>query len=433
MAFTWSWSSFSDADGDAPGIAITDTNLLGGTLWVSYDDGEVWSDLGAVDQSNPEVLFANDQTRLYFQPAENFHGQITDVITFKAWDRHVSYESLGQQLYGQSSGEEFGRVALSHDGNLMVVGAPMSDVNGAQSGSVQIFEQHNNQWRQIGDTLYGQPGDRFGSSVAISDDGSVIAVSALYGDSGSTNNNVGYVSIFRQDELSDISEDTSPGSEYGYSFSEKIFGQVANELSGFAIDLSGDGNRLAVSAPYGGQNLNGDVTGSVRIYDFAESSGSWSQGGHFVGHADGDQFGWSLDLSNDGRTLAVGAHYNDSYGIEDAGLVDVYREFGSNAWYQMGDSLSNYESGSRFGNSVSLTADGNRLAVGALYSNSQQGSVYVYDFNQMGGIGYTSTPTVTITGGGATSHATATATINNGCQITLTLLTVVLGTLLHQP
>ena len=43
------------------------------------DDGEVWSDLGAVDQSNPKLLFANDQTHLYFQPAENFHGQITDV------------------------------------------------------------------------------------------------------------------------------------------------------------------------------------------------------------------------------------------------------------------------------------------------------------------------------------------------------------------
>ena len=182
-----------------------------------------------------------------------------------------------------------------------------------------------------------------------------------------------------------IPEVTPPPSGYGYvySFSDKVFGQVANEQSGFAIDLSGDGNRLAVSAPYGGQNLNGDVTGSVRVYDFAESSGSWSQGGHFVGHAAGDQFGWSLDLSNDGRTLAVGAHYNDSYGI-DAGLVDVYREIGSNTWYQIGASLGNGESGSRFGNSVSLTADGNRLAVGALYSNSQQGRVDVYDFRSNG-------------------------------------------------
>ena len=109
------------------------------------------------------------------------------------------------------------------------------------------------------------------------------------------------------------------------------------------------------------------MTGST-VYDFAESS--WSQGGHFVGHADGDQFGWSLDLSNDGRTLAVGAHYNDSYG-NDAGLVDVYRDFGTNMVSNR-DSLTSGV-GSRFGNSVSLTADGTRLAVGALYSNSQQG------------------------------------------------------------
>ena len=369
-------SSFSDPDGDAPGIAITETNLLGGTLWVSYDDGEIWSDLGPVDQSNPELLVANNQTLLYFQPAENFHGQITDVITFKAWDRHVSYESLGQQLYGQSSGELFGRVALSQDGKVMVVGAPESDINGEASGNVRVYRQDNNQWQQIGETLHGLPGDKFGSSVSISDDGNIIAVGARYGESG-TNNAVGYVSIFRQEPVSGIPEDPNPVSNYGYSFSNKIFGQVTNELSGFVIDLSGDGNRLAVSALYGSQNLGGDVTGSVRVYDFVESSSSWSQVKHLVGRAAGDQFGWSIDLSNDGRTLAVGAHYNDAYGI-DAGLVDVYREDGSGNWEQMGGSLGTSEPGQRFGNSVSLTADGNRLAVGALWD--QEGRVDVYDF-----------------------------------------------------
>ena len=44
----WTHNNFSDADGDLPAIAITETSTQGGTLYYSTDDGVTWADVGAV-------------------------------------------------------------------------------------------------------------------------------------------------------------------------------------------------------------------------------------------------------------------------------------------------------------------------------------------------------------------------------------------------
>ena len=80
-------SNFFDEDGDLPGIAVTVTNLEGGTLWQSQDNGITWNPVGIVSETAPLLLEANADNRLYFQPSENFLGTISDVISFKAWDR----------------------------------------------------------------------------------------------------------------------------------------------------------------------------------------------------------------------------------------------------------------------------------------------------------------------------------------------------------
>ena len=80
-------NNFSDIDGDLPGIAITGTNLQGGSLWYSTDSGATWLDVGAVSGSLARVLHADSVTRVAFQPPADFSGTISDVLTFKAWDR----------------------------------------------------------------------------------------------------------------------------------------------------------------------------------------------------------------------------------------------------------------------------------------------------------------------------------------------------------
>ena len=122
-----SLNNFSDADGDVPGIAITQTATQGGTLWSSTDDGVTWEPVEGVSASNPEVLFATPGNRLYFEPAPNFNGVIDELFSFRAvgvsadavptFDRR----ELGDALPQQSPAPWFGGdMAVSRDGLVSV-------------------------------------------------------------------------------------------------------------------------------------------------------------------------------------------------------------------------------------------------------------------------------------------------------------------------
>ena len=80
-------NNFKDPDGDPPAIAITGTNLHGGTLYYSTDNGSSWTDVGPVGVNSARVLYSDNKTRLAYRPVGNFTGTIDDLISFKAWDR----------------------------------------------------------------------------------------------------------------------------------------------------------------------------------------------------------------------------------------------------------------------------------------------------------------------------------------------------------
>ena len=84
-------SNFSDADGDLPGIAITETNLQGGKLWYSLDTGETWLKVPDLVSADTFFMHATDQSLLYFQPPNDFSGEIADVLTYRAWDRNETF------------------------------------------------------------------------------------------------------------------------------------------------------------------------------------------------------------------------------------------------------------------------------------------------------------------------------------------------------
>ena len=117
-------NNFSDADGDLPGVAITGVNLQGGTLWYSIDDGAMWLNVGAVSDEAPRLLAADSTTRLYFEPAANFSGSISDVISLKAWDRTTAgWQQLGLDIDGETAGDNAGSaVSISADGRVIAVG-----------------------------------------------------------------------------------------------------------------------------------------------------------------------------------------------------------------------------------------------------------------------------------------------------------------------
>ena len=77
----------------------------------------------------------------------------------------------------------------------------------------------------------------------------------------------------------------------------------------------------------------------------------------------GENFGGSISLDMHGDRVAVGDPKNDGTGT-DAGHVKVY-EYSSGSWSQLGADIDGEAAGDLFGGSVSMSHNGNRVAIGA--------------------------------------------------------------------
>merc|ERR1712165_105592 len=97
----------------------------------------------------------------------------------------------------------------------------------------------------------------------------------------------------------------------GAQLGSDIDGEAADDFSGRSVSLSSDGKRVAIGAT--GNDGNGSYSGHVKIYEYNRSK--WTQlGSDINGEASGDFSGRSVSLSSDGRRVAIGAMYNDANG-----------------------------------------------------------------------------------------------------------------------
>ena len=156
-------NNFSDADGDLPGVALVGISLQGGDLYYSIDNGTTWSDVGVVSPTSALLLYADDSTRLYFEPALDFNGTISDALTCKAWDRTGGFnngdagvdtsiitwqESDVEPSYSYAEG-----VALSEDNNYAYVtdniGLSVVDISDRSNPRVVNSLQTNGQAKNL--------------------------------------------------------------------------------------------------------------------------------------------------------------------------------------------------------------------------------------------------------------------------------------------
>ena len=135
-----------------------------------------------------------------------------------------------------------------------------------------------------------------------------------------------------------------------------------------------------MGAPSNDGSLGGYRYGHVRVYDWA--GGSWNQRGLDIDGEDaGNESGWSVSMSADGNTVAIGARYNDGNGDE-AGHVRVY-DWSGTAWTQRGLDIDGEAADDTSGRSVSMSADGETVAIGAPRNDgngNRSGHVRVYSY-----------------------------------------------------
>lgn len=235
-----------------------------------------------------------------------------------------------------SSDSNFGRrIALSANGQRIVVGAYTTT-----NGTTRVYERTGSTWTQVGTDIQGEAsGDRAGSAVAINAAGTRIAIGAYLNDGAAPA--AGHVRV--------------------YDLVGSTWTQVGADLDGdgnswglgWSVALSADGNRLVAGAP--GVNI---VAGRTKIYEYA--SGTWTQLGATLSGS--DEFGTAVDISADGSTIAVSSP--SAAGLSRAGTVGIYRLSAGN-WTSLGTGLVGEEIADNFGDALSLSATGARIAVAA--------------------------------------------------------------------
>lgn len=407
-----------------------------GAVYVFTRTGGVWSqqayvkasNTGAGDGFGSSVSLSLDGNTLAVgarfegSAAIGIDGSQTDNSAPGAGAVYVFVRNGGawsQQAYVKASNTNtansdfFGySVALSGDGSTLAVGAiweasSATGIGGNQAdnstgvaGAVYVFARSGTTWTQQAYVKASNTAafDHFGNSVALSGDGNTLAVGAFGKDSGA-----GAVYVF-----------TRSGGVWSQQAYVKASNTQGSDEFGRSVTLSGDGNTLAVSAygedssatGIGGDQADNSASSAGAVYVFTRSGSTWSQQAYVKPSSTdaGDRFGYSVALSGDGNTLAVGADAESSSGTgingnqadnsaSSAGAVYVFTRSGGTWSQQAYVKASNTEAIDNFGYSVALSSDGNTLAVGANVedsnatgiggsqtdnSASNSGAVYVY-------------------------------------------------------
>jgi len=257
-------------------------------------------------------------------------------------------------------------VALSSSGLVLAVAACAEPYPPTSIGGFFIFNRTNNSVFLLRSSYFLEASMGFGTSISLSGNGDTLAVGVLSEMSSA----VGGAYIF------------VPNASGSYEMQ-------GVKLTGNSDNIGGIGSSVSVSLSSSGEILALGKTDPANgvTYIFTRNNGIWGQlgptliGSDPIGFA---QSGYAVTLSGDGSTLGIGG-VMDNQGI---GAVWIFTNNGTN-WVQQGAKLvgteviSDYQSyPTKLGSSVSLSYRGNVLVIGGPGDNADIGAVWVFNRSQ---------------------------------------------------
>jgi hypothetical protein len=213
-------------------------------------DGEA-----ANDYSGYAVSLSSDGSRVAIGAPGNDETGI-DAGHVRLYDYNgTSWVQVGLDVDGEATGDYSGwSVALSSDGSRAAIGAHRNDETGIDAGHVRLYDYNGTSWVQVGLDVDGEAaGDYSGWSVALSSDGSRVAIGAYLNDE--TGIDAGHVRLYDYN-----------GTAWVQVVAD-IDGEAAGDYSGFSVSLNSDGSRVAIGAPN-----NTGYDGHVRLYSIVNSA-----------------------------------------------------------------------------------------------------------------------------------------------------------------
>ena len=348
---------------------------------------------------------------------------------------YTEWVQLGNDVGGIESAEgNFGiSVGVSGDGKVFAEGAHMAIGKDAATGHVRVYKYNEKTfvWEMRGHEILGDKrGDEFGYAIDLSRSGDQIAIGAPGADR-SLGQDYGYFAVYHWNTTI---QDWCP-------MGPDKWGEHENERAGHDVTISEDGGVLVIGAP--GSSKMGQNSGEIRVFEYMPKTDRWLRRGQDLhGEKEGDQFGASVAVSDDGNFVAAGSPYNsdagynagsirvfawidkrfhklsrtltgrdpgDNFGYSVAcnenchvvaggaptaplhkpdgtkvllvGYVDVYKFFpDEDKWHKLGHPIYGEFAYEGFGKSVELSADGHTLIVGSPDVKNSRGSIRVFQF-----------------------------------------------------
>ena len=278
------------------------SNAHQGKAYVYTWNGSGWSETGITSSDGAEedcfgssVALSSDGKALAvgaFQKCIGGNPTPQGKAYIYAWDGYVWVES-GIAASDGMPGDGFGLpVALSSDGKTLAVGATGKDFDTTEGyGKVYVYSWNGSSWAETGIMASDGAGfDWFGSSLALSADGRVLAV-------GAPGKYVGLVPAMGTEYVFTL----EGGAWTGASISPSD--GMLQDYFGSSTAVSSDGKTLVVGSPH---KTIGANQSQGQAYVCTLNGADWGAAGLLA--SDGaakDGFGRCVGVSADGKVLAV--------------------------------------------------------------------------------------------------------------------------------
>ena len=262
-------------------------------------------------------------------------------------------------------------VAMNGDGTRIAIGAPYNDDTGYNDGHVRVYDFNGSTWNKVGGNINDLIDYAVGSTVAISKDGTRIAIGAGFSGKGAR--------VYERD-ISNTIYSPIGWKVVGVSDSSTgatIDGETTDDKSGWSVAMNGNGTIIAIGAPYNEETLSSGSSfesGHVRVYQHREYTQNDEDNNIY-------HYGTTELGSTNLKPLII------------TGDNTIAPAVGYSYWTQLGWDINGKfidNDVGHFGRSIAMSNDGTRIAIGGinirgqLYPNQSQvynkGYVRVYDY-----------------------------------------------------
>lgn len=346
-----------------------------GRAYVFKRDGAAWTQQAklsaaegaAGDQFGYSVALSSDgNTALIGAILTTVDGKNAQGAAYVFTRSAANWTEQKRLLASQGAANDFfgSAVALSSDGNTALIGAKYTKIGDKDfQGAGYVFTRSGADWTEHPrlTAADGAASDQFGTSVALSSDGSTALIGAIEVSVGGLDSQ-GAAYVFTR-----TGESWLPQAELTAADRADI------EQIGTSAALSSDGNTALVGAGY---SEVGSLQNQGAAYVFTRSGATWTQQAKLIDEegTEYEGFGWSVALTGDGSTALIGAP-----GAHGKGTTFGFVRSGT-TWSQAGELAPAGAYGGSLGSAVGVNSAGSVALAGAPYSSvngqAEQGAAY---------------------------------------------------------